>query len=213
MGGIADVVNPSFLGTTKMQILVLLRRAPRTIHELATALNLTDNAVRAHIVALERDRLVERVGHRSGLRKPSVSYTLAGAGDQLFAKPYGEVLDAVLDRLEQRHGTDEVAQIMREIGRQLARERPSLANGRPKRERLGTVAEFITGLGGMAEVEEHADHFVLTSYSCPIATVVPGHPQACQLTQAFIEELLRQGTVRERCQRGDELRCVFEIEL
>jgi predicted ArsR family transcriptional regulator len=207
------VVNPSFLGATKMQLLVLLRRAPRTIHELATALNLTDNAVRAHIVALERDRLVERVGRRSGLRKPSVTYTIAGTGEQLFAKPYGEVLDAALDQLEARHGTDEVAWLMREIGRRLARERPPLAGGRPARERLGTVAEYITAFGGMAEVEERADHYLLTSYSCPIATVVPGHPQACQLTQSFIEELLSPATVRERCERGEEVRCVFEIEL
>jgi predicted ArsR family transcriptional regulator len=207
------VQNLGFLGATKMQILVLLRRAPRTIQELATTLNLTDNAVRMHIIALERDRLVVRVTHRSGQRKLSVSYTLAEAGDQLFAKPYGQVLDDVLDQVEERHGTDEVIQIMREAGRRLARERPSLANGRPSRERLSTVAEFITGLGGMAEVEEEANYFLLTSYRCPIATVVPGHPQACQLTQAFIEELLHQATVRERCDRGEEPRCIFEIVL
>ena len=42
----------------------LLRRASRTVEELAQALGLTDNAVRAHLATLERDGLVRQGGLR-----------------------------------------------------------------------------------------------------------------------------------------------------
>jgi predicted ArsR family transcriptional regulator len=48
-------LNPKFFESTRGQVLALLQREPRTVDEIASALRLTDNAVRAHIVALERD--------------------------------------------------------------------------------------------------------------------------------------------------------------
>src|SRR5690348_15768357 len=46
--------NSRFFASTRDKILTLLRRASRTVEELAQALDLTDNAVRAHLTVLER---------------------------------------------------------------------------------------------------------------------------------------------------------------
>ena len=46
-------------GETRAGLLRLLRRSRQTITALADALHLTDNAVRTHIAALERDGIVE----------------------------------------------------------------------------------------------------------------------------------------------------------
>ena len=48
----------------------LLRTRDRTVNELAEELRLTDNAVRAHLASLERDRLVVHAGMKPGFRKP-----------------------------------------------------------------------------------------------------------------------------------------------
>ena len=53
--------NLRFFTSTRGKIITLLRRASRTVDELAQALDLTDNAVRAQLAALERDGLVQRV--------------------------------------------------------------------------------------------------------------------------------------------------------
>ena len=58
------------LESTRGQILALLRVESCTVNELAAALKLTDNAVRAHLISLERDGLIQREGSRPGLRKP-----------------------------------------------------------------------------------------------------------------------------------------------
>jgi predicted ArsR family transcriptional regulator len=47
-----------FLDSTRGQILALLRVESCTVNELAAALKLTDNAVRAHLISLERDGLI-----------------------------------------------------------------------------------------------------------------------------------------------------------
>jgi predicted ArsR family transcriptional regulator len=49
-------------GDTRVEMLRLLRRSRQTITSLADALRLTDNAVRTHVAALERDGIVEPAG-------------------------------------------------------------------------------------------------------------------------------------------------------
>jgi predicted ArsR family transcriptional regulator len=43
-------------------MVTLLRRSGRTVEELARALGLTDNGIRAHLAALERDGIVRQRG-------------------------------------------------------------------------------------------------------------------------------------------------------
>jgi predicted ArsR family transcriptional regulator len=47
--------NQRFFASTRGRIVTLLRRSSHTVEELAQALDLTDNAVRAHLATLERD--------------------------------------------------------------------------------------------------------------------------------------------------------------
>src|SRR5215207_4354647 len=63
------------LAGTRGHILRLLRRRERTVTELAAELSLTDNAVRTHLSALERDGLVEALpAQPRGVGKPPVVY-------------------------------------------------------------------------------------------------------------------------------------------
>ena len=80
------------LDSTRGQILALLRVESCTVNELAAALKLTNNAVRAHLISLERDGLIQREGSRPGLRKPHASYGLTADAEQIFPKAYGLLL-------------------------------------------------------------------------------------------------------------------------
>src|SRR5947209_5108632 len=92
-----------FLESTRGRIVLLLRRGGRTVNELAAALGLTDNAVRTHLTALERDGLVHQSGTRPGTRKPNTTYDLVPeAEQQLFPKMYGPILRHLLDVLAER---------------------------------------------------------------------------------------------------------------
>ena len=71
--------NERFFESTRGQIITLLRRSDLTVEELARALGLTDNGVRAHLTILERDGIVRQRGsvrRSSGGGKPAYIYEL-----------------------------------------------------------------------------------------------------------------------------------------
>src|SRR5919199_6002354 len=109
-----------FFASTRGRIVALLRRATRTVDDLAQALALTDNAVRAHLATLERDGLVHQQGVRRGSGKPAAAYALTPDAERLFPKPYAPVLRQLLDELDQRIAPEEVETMLRRVGHDLA---------------------------------------------------------------------------------------------
>ena len=64
----------------------------------------------------------------------------------------------------------------------------------------------------MAELEERGDAVLIRGYGCPLAAVVPGHPEVRRLAEALLTEVVGV-PVREHCDRGDNPRCCLEEEL
>jgi predicted ArsR family transcriptional regulator len=197
-----------FFTTTRGRIITLLRRAPRTIEDLAQALDLTDNAVRVQVATLERDGIVAQTGMRRGARKPSATYALTAEGEQLFPKAYGPVLRQLLDVLAEQlpHGTLE--ELLRVVGRRLADEAP-LASG-ARRERVQAAVGVLNELGGLAELEEDGDSLRICGYSCPLAPLAVRRPEVCQLAAALLSELIGE-PVQAECERAASVRCQFRL--
>lgn len=198
-----------FLGNTRGKIVLLLRHGRQTVEELAQALNLTDNAVRAHLATLERDRLVRQGGARRGNSKPAYVYELTSEAEDLFPKAYGLVLHQLLDVLSTSMTPGEMEGVLRSVGRNIAARWNMVADDLT--ERLGRAVEALNELGGLAELDECDEHsYQIRGYSCPLAAAIPGHPEVCHLTEALITELTGQ-PVQEQCQRGEGIHCCFTI--
>ena len=73
----ARSVKPGSLAGTRGRIIDLIRRSRPTATEIAEQLELTYNAVRVHLTALERDGLIRKAGVRRGETRPSTTYELA----------------------------------------------------------------------------------------------------------------------------------------
>lgn len=200
--------NQRLLASTRGQIITLLRRSSRTVDELAQALNLTDNAVRAHLATLERDGVVQQRGVRRGSGKPASVYDLAPEAEQLFPKAYVPVLQQVLAILSERLPTDEVETLLREVGRRMAVQW-KIPPGE-LRVRLEAAVEVFTELGGMAEIEQDDGHYAIRSYSCPLASLLPGHPEVCRLAETLLTDLVGV-PVQEHCEYDGVPRCSFTI--
>ena len=201
-----------FLATTRGRIVGLLRGTPRTVNDLAAALELTDNAVRAHLTTLERDGLARQSGTRPGFRKPNLTYELTPEAGQLFPKPYAAVLEQLLTVLGQRLGPEEAEVVLREVGHRLAAGLRGEVNGTDVRERTVQAVAVLGELGGMAKVEEAEGELVIRGSDCPLAAVVEGHPAGCRLAETLLSDLVGV-PVTEQCQRGDQLRCAFHVPL
>jgi predicted ArsR family transcriptional regulator len=197
-----------FFASTRGQIITLLRRSRRKVDELAQALDLTDNAVRAHLATLERDGIVQQRGMRRGSGKPAFVYELAPEAEQLFPKAYGPVLQNILEVLNERMSTHEVETLLREAGRRIAAGW-NVQSG-DLRVRLEAAVEVLNELGGMAELLEGDDHFCIRGYSCPLAAVVPDHPEVCRLAETLLTELVGV-PVQEHCDKTGAARCCFTV--
>lgn len=199
------------LASTRGRIIALLRRADRTVKDLADELGLTDNAVRSHLAALERDGLVEqRPGIPQGVGKPATVYQLMPAADSLLPKAYAPVLGLLLSTLAERMSREEFEELLRDVGRRAAKGRTEPEQD--IRMRIDAAYGVLGELGGVADLEESEGTVFIRGFSCPLAALVPAHPEVCQLAETLLTELVGV-PVREHCDKGERPRCCFEIPL
>ena len=196
-----------FFASTKGQVAALLRRGVVTVEELARELSLTDNAVRSHLAALERDGLVVQSGVRRGTGKPAFTYALTSDAERLFPKAYGALLRLMLDVLAERLPPDTLDDLLREVGHRLAAgHTPSTGD---LHARVDGAVQLLGELGGLATVEERGEGCVIVGRSCPLAAAVEGHPETCLLAEALLTEVIGV-PVRQTCDT-ENMHCRFEV--
>lgn len=200
-----------FFQSTRGQVLRLIRRGPRTVDELAAAVGVSDNAVRAHLAGLERDGMVQQRGVRPtgpAGGKPAFDYELAPEAERYFTRAYAPVLTHLVGVLADRMSPDALSALLREVGERLATTAPPV--GGCIRARAEAAANLLTELGGIVELEEADGTIVLRGYSCPLADAVRAHPATCEATESLVAALVGV-PVREHCDKGERPRCRFEL--
>jgi predicted ArsR family transcriptional regulator len=200
-----------FFESTRGRMVMLLRRSGRTVEELARALGLTDNGVRAHLAVLERDGIVRQRGsvrRGSGGGKPAYVYELTSEAEELFPKAYAPAFGRLLDVLAERLEPEESEALLRSVGRRLAEGK--IVPTDDTRARLEAAAGVLNELGGLAELEEQDGTLIIRGYGCPLAAVTPDHPEVCRLAEALVTEVAGV-PVHECCDRSERPRCRFEV--
>ncbi len=196
--------NDRFWDSTRGRIVVLLRKGECSVNDLARALALTDNAVRAHLTALGRDSLVRQSGSRRGTRKPILTYCLTPDAERLFPKVYGTLLGHFLAVLKERLPPDEVDAFVRAIGHQMAPHLQPEVQTPNLREKAAAV---LHRLGGFCDSDGRNGTIVFRCSDCPLAAVVVSHPEVCRLVETVLADILGVA-VNERCKPPQ---CLFEI--
>jgi predicted ArsR family transcriptional regulator len=197
--------------STRGKILNLLRERECTVNELAEELHLTDNAVRAHLASLERDRLVAQSGFRSGVRKPHTTYALGPDAEQIFPKAYGRLVSLLMSIFSRQIKPRNLRTGMRAAGRKVAQEYLGALRGKTRQQRIDAAVGVLKELGGAASFrEEHGKHFIYGN-GCPIAAATANHPEACLLAESLLTEIIGS-LVKEHCIRGPVPACRFEVK-
>lgn len=202
--------KPRSPGGTRGQILALLRRERLTANELAEMLALSYNAVRAHLAALEAERLVRPGGLRRGVSRPAVVYELVPRADAALSRAYIPFIAQLLQLLGERLSRREMDVLMRSVGQQLAAEWPR-ARG-TLRQRVEAASALLEELGALTEIEERGRGFVMRGYGCLLGEAVHGRPEVCRAIESLVAEVV-SAPVRECCERGEHPRCCFEVGL
>ena len=197
--------------STRGKILELVRTEERTVNDLADALRLTDNAVRAHLASLERDRLITQSGMKPGLRKPHVTYTLGPEAEHLFPKAYGRLVSLLMSIFSRQIKPRNLRAGMRAAGRSVAHEHLRELQGKTRGQRIDAALGILKELGSAASFrEEDGKHFIYGN-GCPIAAATANHPEACLLAESLLTEIIGS-PVKECCIRGPTPSCRFEVK-
>lgn len=206
----ATKLDERFFDSTRGRIVAMLRGTACTVEELAQSLELTNNAVRAHLATLERDGLVEQKGVRRGFRKPHYTYTLSPEAEKLFPKAYDILLNHLLHVLKGRMPKKSLEGALREVGRSLPVHQ-TFSNKRESLEsRTKKAVQVLAQLGGKANVERKGDALFISSDACPLAAAVVEHPEVCLLAEALIAQVIG-AKVKEQCKREGTPKCLFAI--
>ena len=203
--------NKRLLASTRGRILALLRSENHTVNELAAALDLTDNAVRAHLLSLERDGLVQQHGIRPGKRKPHAAYGLSPDAEHIFPKAYGPLLAHFMTVLSNRLTAPVLRATMREVGRAIAAGHIERWKGRGRRDRIKAALDLLNDLGGSAKFDEgEGKQFIHGRNGCPLAAVTSTHPEACLIVQSLLSQIIGI-PLKKCCEYGETPRCCFEL--
>lgn len=200
-------------GAVRGRIIGLLRRRPQSIEELAAELEVTDNAVRAHVQTLEREGLVQATGvRRAGqVGKPATLFAIAPEAEPLFSTAYAPVLQALLASLGDRMSQAELHQLFRDVGKRLV---PEASAGKQISDsldqRVKAAATLLEALGGELEVTKTPTGYSLRGFACPLSAAVSVQPSVCLAVQELVSGIVKL-PVRECCERGASSRCCFEV--
>jgi predicted ArsR family transcriptional regulator len=206
----------TLVGETRMRLLRLVRGASRSVGELAPALGISENAVRGHIAAAERDGLVRQTAYpRPSGGKPARLYELTPEAEELFPKAYAVAFSELVRMLRDEDGDEAAIERLRRVGRRLGARAASAGGsaalaGASIASRVAMAAAVLESSGGSVEVFEDAEGWTLRSDSCPLSGVVTRDPDVCALAESLVAEVTGSPVV-ETCRRNGRPRCAFQI--
>ena len=199
-----------FHDSTRGKIVALLRRAARTVEELAGELSLTDNAVRLHLGTLERDGVVAAKGVRrgGGVGKPATEYEISAEAEPGFSEAYIPFLTSFLAAVGEKLGSTELRAVMRDVGHRLAAANPDVA-GDPHAQ-AQRASQLLNALGGVTTVEKEGNRYAIKGCSCPLSVAVNERAEVCLAVQTMLRDVTGL-TVKEDCDRTERPRCHFVV--
>ena len=195
---------------TRARMLALLREGVWTVDDLAERLELTDNAVRFHIDALDRAGTVQKQGVRrsAGAGQPAVLYALSAVGEEEFSRAYAPLLIAFLQELHERMSSAQLVGLLKRVGKRLA-PKPD-AGSLSLAARVNNAASLLNDLGGVTTVERRGANYRIVGRACPLSRAVEADHCVCAAVTSLVAEVV-DANVTESCDRSGRPKCCFEI--
>src|SRR5918992_2238216 len=101
---------------TRGRVIDLLRRSDLTANEIAARMDLTHNAVRSHLAALQREGLIREGGSRRSGTRPAVIYALVPKAEAIFSRAYVPFVAHLVRVLQEKLDQQELDAVMRMVG-------------------------------------------------------------------------------------------------
>lgn len=203
------------LGERQKQLLQLLLRTKSglTADELSRALDITRNAVRQHLAALENDGLVAQGATRPSGGRPQQLYVLTAKGKEVFPRHYSWFAQLVIEAIKREQGaaglSERLAAIGSGVAAQLRSQNPGLESRAQKVEKLAAIMD---GLGYNARsADGAAKTAVIEADNCVFHELAVKNPEICQFDLALMGTFTDSKVDHQECMaRGGNV-CRFRF--
>jgi len=200
-----------FFQSTRGKVLFLLKkRGPCTVAYLSQQLELTPNAIRQHLSALERDNLISQQPVKTGPNKPAMAFSLTSNAESFFPKRYETLLSKLVDGLEKKQGRAVVCRLLSDLGDSLAEGYTSHFSSLDFEERMREVSRIMEESGSIPDWEINGHGWELRDYNCPYSAAARANPAVCEVQSGFLQKLLYPAEVTIACQQ-QKGHCGFQI--
>ena len=200
-------------GSRQEQILTLLLNTPEglSIDEMSFKLNISRNAVKQHLVVLEKQQQVREAALNSTGGRPARSYTLTEKGINSFPKQYAWFCNLLLDDLAAEMSSEALEEMMWKMGVKLANSLAPQFIHKDARQKLIALVELMQSLGYHAEIEQNGGEPSIKAINCVYHDLAQQHPELCQFDQALISTLLDSPIEQTACMAKQDCNCRFRM--
>jgi len=202
--------------STRRRIVKLLKtEGPMDSAKLAARLGVTPMAVRQHLYALEREKLVDVEARPGPIGRPAKYWTLTTEANRLFPEAYAELSVSLINSVTDAFGPSGMTRLLdARLVKQRVNYGARVDRSAPLKKRLQQLANVRTDEGYMAEVNPAGRNaFLFVENHCPIcaaATVCQGF---CAIELDLFRSVLGPDVSVEREEHiiGGDRRCAYRI--
>lgn len=181
-----------------------------TVESLTGTLNVSRNAVRQHLTALERDGAVAKGPTRASGGRPEQLYVITERGQEQFPRQYSWFSEMLMGALTTALGEDGASARLDELGRGVGQR---IANDLPDdvtpEERVGAAAAAMGGLGYEAKVGAAPDE--IEAQNCVFHKLAIKYPQICKFDLALLEHATGRKVEHRACMARGDAKCCFKF--
>ena len=210
-----DMAPPAAHGRTRRAIVKLLKtEGPLESAKLARRVRLTPMAVRQHLYALQREKLVTAEERRGPIGRPAKYWRLTREADRLFPDAYAELTVGLIGAIDSALGASGVQKVLESrSAAQRAAYRARIPAGAPLDEKLRELARVRTEEGYMAEVRRDRHGYLFVENHCPICAAAQACQGFCSTELDLFRDVLGPDAVVERSEHivSGGRRCVYRI--
>jgi predicted ArsR family transcriptional regulator len=202
------------LGDRQRQLLLLLlnNKTGLTVDDLSTQLQITRNAVRQHLAALERDDLVRRGDTKPSGGRPEQLYLLSDRGGELFPRRYSWFSELLIEAMANEVGREAVGVKLEHIGRAVGRQLSGSGYPAPDLDgRVAAIAKIMQELGYAARVAESPAVQTIDANNCVFHSLAAKFPEVCRFDLGLIGGFADATVDHQECMvRGGRM-CRFKL--
>ncbi|RCW62850.1 helix-turn-helix transcriptional regulator [Saliterribacillus persicus] len=179
--------------TTRESILELLKKQKQlSVSGLKKHLDITEMAVRKHLVKLEGEQLISSKTVRQPMGRPVIFYSLTSAGENLFPTKYDTITMEFLNDIEETMGPEAIDNLFLKREKRMYKKyaRRIFAEDELS-EKVKALVQVQEESGYMSEFqEENEEELSFSQYNCPIVAIANKYDKPCECELNLFKNVL-----------------------